>query len=260
MPVKAPPSSDNLYLGKGQVLFNRFDVNNALTYWRHLGNVDKFDLSTADTKVQKFSAMQASAPLYKEVITKRIVTLALTLSEFHPENLALFTQGSTSTLVQAATPVVAEPISATTVPGSFYVTKLLGPITAVSVKFGAGAGVAGVDFTVVDAKAGLIQILPGTILTGAVTVDYTPTAYTGTTGPSVISGGSVGRIEGALKFLGDPTSGPRQNVDVWHVLISPNGALGLISDGFADIGLNMEVLDDSTNHPASPLYQMINLP
>lgn len=260
MPAHTPPSSDNLLLGKGIVLFNRWDPNGVPTSFKHLGNVDKFDLQTADTKVQKFSAMQAAAPLYKEVITKRIVTLTLTGSEFHPDNFALATQGNVSTLVQPATAIVAEAVAPTTVPGSYFVTKVLGPISAVAVKFGAGAGVLGVDYEILNAKVGLIHILPTTILTGAVTVDYTPTAYTGTTGPSVVSGGAVGKIEGSLKFIGDPTSGPAMLVDVWHVVVAPNGAVGLISDNFADLSLSMTIFDDSVNHPASPLYQSLYLP
>lgn len=260
MPFTATPSSDNLFLGKGQLLFNRFDATGAATSWRHLGNCDKLDLSTSDTKVQKFSAMQASAPLYKEIITKRVATAAVTLSEFHPENLALFAQGSTNILVQSATPITGEAAASATVPGSFIMPKLLGPFSSVTVTFGSTPGVAGTDYVIQSLKTGLIQILPGTTMTGAVTLGYTPVAYTGTTGPTVVSGGSVGRIEGALRFIGDPSSGPAQIVDFWHVLVSPNGSLGLISDNFADLGLNMEVLDSSTAHPAAPLYQSVFLP
>lgn len=260
MPAKLPPSSDNVLLGKGQVLFNRFDDSGLPTVWRHLGDVDQFDLSSSDTKVQKFSGMQASAPLYKEVITRRVVTLTLKGAEFAPDNTALLAQGVVSTLVQAATAIVDEPVADVTVPGSYYVTKLLGPVTAITMNFGATPGVLGTDYEIVDASLALIHILPGTILTGAVTISYTPTAYTGTTGPAVVGGGKSGKIEGAVQFIPDPTSGPAMKVDVWHVQVSPNGALSLIGDDFADLSLTMEVLDDSAVHAASPLYQITYLP
>lgn len=260
MPVQNAPSSENLLLGKGQILFDRFDANGNSTGFRHLGNIDKFDLTTNDTKTQKYSAMESTAPLLKEIVTKRLVTLALTGSEFTPGNMALITQGDVSQLIQLATAVVAEPISDTTIPDLYYVTKKLGPISAVAVKFDAVAGVAGVDYEIVDANTGLIHILPGTILAGAVTVDYTPTAYDATNGPNVVSGGTAARVEGALKFIGDPTAGPAVIVDVWHVQVSPNGALSLISDDWADMSLNMEVLSDRANHPAAPLYQVTYLP
>jgi hypothetical protein len=260
MPAQAAPSSENLLLGKGQVFFDRFDVNGVSQGLRHLGNVETFELTTADDNVDKYSSMTAGAPLYKRVNRRRTVTLRITGDEFHPENMALVTMGSQSTLAQPATAVVGEVITATTVPGIYYVTKKLGPISAVVVHFGAGAGVLGVDYAIVDANSGLIRILPGTVLTGAVTIDYTPTAYSSTTSPQVIHGGVSGTISGKILFLGDPSTGPKVKVEVWHVNITPDGAVGLISDDYATMGLSAAVLDDAINHPASPLYELTYLP
>lgn len=258
MPVHAAPSSENLLVGKGVVYFDRFDANGVSTGFKHLGNVETLEISQADTKLQKFSSMSHGAALYKEVLTKRIVTLTLKGDEFHPDNLALVTTGTVSVLVQPATAVVAEAGPLTTVPGTYYQLQKAGPATAIAVKFGVATGVLGTDYAViVNGKAVIIQVLPGTTQTGAITTDYTPTAYTGTTGPQVVSSGVVGVIQGAVKFIGDPTTGPAYNIDVWHVNVAPDGAIGLISDDFATLGLTMEVLDDSTNHPASPLYQAI---
>lgn len=260
MPPQPAPSSENLILGKGQVFFDRFDNAGARTGFKHLGNVETFELTTTDDKVQKFSSMSAGAPLYKEVNRRRTAVLTLTGSEFHPENMALVTMGDQSVLVQPATAVVAEAVHPSTVKGMYFMTKLLGPVTAVAVKFGAAAGVLGVDYAILNANIGLIRILPGTILTGAVTVDYTPTAYTSTTGPAVIAGGTAGVIQGAVRFIGDPSTGPDMIVDVWRANVSPNGAVGLISDDFATLGLTMAILDDAVNNPAFPLYRIIYPP
>jgi hypothetical protein len=254
------PSSENLLLGKGQVLFDRFDASGLSTGFKHLGNVETFELTTTDDKVQKFSSMSAGAPLYKEVNRRRTAVLTLTGSEFHPENMALVTMGTKSTLVQAGTAVVAEPVSPTTIPGMYFTTKLLGPITAVTVTFGATPGVAGVDYVVTNANVGLIRILPTTVLTGAVTVGYTPTAYTAPTGPALVAGGNAGVIQGAIKFIGDPSTGPDMLIDVWRANVSPNGAVGLIGDDFATLSLTMAILDDAANNPSFPLYRIIYPP
>lgn len=251
------PSSENLLLGKGQVFFDRFDVNGVSTGFRHIGNVETFELTTTDDKVQKFSSMSAGAPLYKEVNRRRTAVLTLTGSEFHPENMALVTMGEQSTLVQTATAVVAEPVAPATVPGAYYMTKKLGPITAVTLTFGATPGVLGTDYEILNANVGLFRILPGTALTGAVTIDYTPTAYTSPTGPAMISGGSAGVIQGAVRFIGDPSTGPEMIVDVWRANVSPNGAVGLISDDFANLSLTMAILEDAVANPAFPLYRII---
>lgn len=257
MTYASPPSAANLLVGKGQLFFNRFDANGLATAYRHLGNVDKLEIATADTKLQKFSAMSAASPLYEEVTTNRVVTLSVTGSEFHPENLALVTLGQVNAGTQAATAVTAEAVAPATIPGSYFTTAKLGPLTAITVTFGSTPGVAGVDYVVVDAKVGLFHILPTTLMTGAVTIAYTPTAYTGPTALSIVAGGTQGIIQGALKFVGDPTAGPKIILDVWKVNVAPNGAVGLISDAFADLSLTMTVQDDSQNHPAAPLYQAV---
>jgi hypothetical protein len=256
MPAQAAPSSENLLLGKGQVFFDRFDTNGVSQGLRHLGNVETFELTTADDNVDKYSSMTAGAPLYKRVNRRRTVTLKITGDEFHPENMALVTMGTQSTLAQTATPVVAEAMFATTLPGVYYKTKKLGPITAVVVRFAAIVGVLNTDYAIIDANAGLIRILPGTILTGAVQMDYTPTVYASPTGPQVVSGGVSGIVQGRIMFIGDPSTGPKTIVNVWKVNITPDGAVGLISDDYATMGLSAAVLDDSANHPASPLYEI----
>lgn len=257
MPAQAAPSSENLLLGKGQVLFDRFDVNGVSTGFKHLGNVETFELTTTDDKVQKFSSMAAGAPLYKEVNRRRAAVLNITGDEFHPENMALVTMGDVSTLVQPATAVVAEAVAAVTFPGTYFTTKKLGPISAVVVKFGATPGVLGTDYAIINANVGLIRILPGTALTGAVTIDYTPTAYVSGSGPKVVAGGTAGVIQGAIKFIGDPSTGPDMIVDVWRANMAPNGAVGLISDDFATLQMTAAILDDSLNHPGTPLYQIV---
>lgn len=260
MPAQPAPSSENLLLGKGQVFFDRLTSAGVTTGLKHLGNVETFELTTADDTVEKYSSMVKSAPLYKRVNRRRTVTLRITGDEFHPENMALATMGDLAVLVQVATPIVAEAVYPATFPGAYFTTKKLGPVTAVVVKFGAGAGVLGVDYAVINANAGLIRILPGTILTGAVTVDYTPTAYTATTGPKVVGGGNSGIIQGKILYVGDPAAGPAQMVEVWSVSISPDGAIGLISEDFATMSLTATVQDDSANHATNPLYQITYLP
>jgi hypothetical protein len=259
MPAQAAPSSENLLLGKGQVFFDRFDINGVSTGLRHLGNVETLEITTADDNVDKFSSMTRSASLYKRVNRRRTVTMRLVGDEFHPENMALVMMGDQSTLAQPATAVAGEAVSPTTIPGMYYVTKKLGPISAVVVHFGAGVGVLNTDYAIVDPNVGLIRILPGTILTGAVTIDYTPTLYSSTAGPQVVHGGTAGIIQGRILFLGDPTTGQAYKLEAWKCNVTPDGAVGLISDDYATMGLSLAILDDKVNHPASPLYELTQI-
>lgn len=259
--TKPTPDSDNLLVGKGQVWFNRFDALGVGTGLRHLGNVDAMEITTADDKIQKYSNMSQDAPLYKEVARRRTITIRLTLSEFNPENMAMVMMGTVvRTATQAATAVTGEVLTTSAVLGGHYMFSKIGPHTAISVS-SSGVKTLGTDYTIEDANVGIIKILPtGTIVAGAsVTASYTPTPYVA--GDIVeVYGGESQTVEGSLLFVGDPTTGPRQKIEVWRVSFTPDGALGLISDEFASVGLTGSVLADPVAHPLNKLYKSTFLP
>jgi hypothetical protein len=257
----AAPDADNLIVGKGSVWINRFDNAGNGTGLQHLGNVDAMEITTEDDIIQKFSSMTKDAPLYKKITRRRNVTVRLTLSEFHPYNLALITQGEVDeTYAQPATAVVGEVLTTSVVRGAYYKVSKLGPYTAPIVP---SVGVLGTDYEIVDPIAGIIHIFDGvsaTIVDGStLTVGYTPTAYTAGAVQRV-KGGTQNTIEGSLLFVGDPSAGPKMMVEIWKASFTPDGALGLISEEFADLGLVGGVLADPVGHPGNQLYQVTYLP
>jgi hypothetical protein len=62
-------------------------------------------------------------------------------------------------------------------------------------------------------------------------------------------------VNGALLFVPDPVTGPKIMLEVWNVSVSPEGALGLISEEFAQLSLTMAVQADEAGHPTEPLYR-----
>jgi hypothetical protein len=259
MPNLVAPTSDNLLLGAGALYIDRKDADGNLTGMLHAGNCETLEITTQDDVIQKFESMTKARALYKQIQRRRTVTLKAVLDEFNAPNLALVLMGDqVQSAAQPATAVVGEAVAAATLPGSYFKTALMGPISAVTVHFGAGAGVLGTDYEITNADVGVIHILPGTILTGAVTVDYTPTAYAD--GLTQIAAGTESLVRAKVTFVGDPSAGPAVMVEIWDVQITPDGALGLISDDFATLGLQMAVQSDVANHPAAPLYQVTYLP
>jgi hypothetical protein len=257
------PSADNLLVGKGEVWFNRFDALGIGTGLRHLGNVDAMEITTEDDVLEKYSNMSADAPLYKKVPRRRNVGIRLTLSEFDPHNLAIVTMGTVvETSTQAATPVTGEVLSTDVVLGAHYKFAKLGPHTAIALTTGVTPLVLDTDYKVVNPDVGIIQILPTASNISAgdpLTAAYTPTAYTAGEIVEVLAGESS-TIEGSLLFIGDPATGPRKMVEVWKVSFNPDGALALISDEFADVGIQGNVLADPTGHPNNKLYKVTYLP
>lgn len=252
------PDAENLLLGAGQVFFDRFDSNGASQGFRHLGNCETFEITTEDDLLDKNESMTRARALYKRVTRKRTTTIRIAADEFSLFNMALGLMGQENThAAQVATPVVGESLDDETIQYAVYKTAKLGPITAVAVKFNAVAGTLGVDYEILDANLGLIKILKVSSA-DPVTIDYTPTAYA--SGWNEIRGGTESSINGALMFVGDPATGPKYMVEVWRVTITPDGAVGLISEEWGQFGLIAAVESDITNHPNEPLYKVTELP
>lgn len=255
------PHADNLLLGKGELLFAR-RVNGVLQGHRHLGNVETFELTTADDVLEKYSSMQAAAALYKRVTRRRDITLRVTADEFTPENLSLMMMGEAQqSAAQAGTAVTGETLTTNALKGGYYKFAKMGPHTGISLNKGAAVLVLGTDYVIKDSVVGVVQLLPGstTVLAGdTITASYTPTAYA--QGLTRVLGGNSTIVEGSVLFLPDPTTGPKMLVEVWSVSVTPDGAVGLISDEFAQMSLNMAVQSDAVGHPDNPLYRVTYLP
>lgn len=255
----ATPDSNNLLLGAGMLYFDRFDTSGAKTGERPLGNCGTFTLNTTVEKVEKYSAMNKAKRLYKSVIKSIKATGKIVLDEFDPANLALALLGTEGTVTQTAGSVTAgTPFSGVAKKG--YAFKLGHfAVSDVVVKDSTGTTTytAGTDYEVTNAKVGLLTILAAGSIVDASTIkcEY---SYGAVTMPKV-SGATVGKIEGYLRFVGDPASGPAYLGDFWKVSVAPEGDLGWISDDFANFTLNIECQDDSVNHSADPMYRVVKL-
>lgn len=255
MTTYATPDSRNIYIGTGEVWFDRFDASGLSTGYRHLGNVSKLEITPSITTIEKKSSMNAARAILQRAITETKMEAALTLDEFEKENVALallgdasvFTQSS-ATKTDAALGVAASGRSLNT----GYVN-----ITVTAVKHSSTTYVLGTDYTV-DAVSGMIYVVPG----GAI-VDGDALTWSGSV-PAVssyqVQGLSNGNITGALRFRSSIDAiGPRKVIDIWRLALSPDGALALLGDNFAEIGLKGEILPDSTKPAGQQFCRVIDL-
>jgi hypothetical protein len=184
----AAPSQENLYLGAGELLFSRFDEDGVPEGFLHMGNVETFELTTTDDRIQKFSSMKKSRPLYAERTRRRTVALRVVADEWTVENMALGLMGDVVDYTQAATAVVDEVLVAAASPGvsngikkgGYYKTAkwMLNTVTAES---NSVALTLGTQYEVYNARLGVIHILEDAtgITEGSdLTVSYTPTVIT----------------------------------------------------------------------------------
>jgi len=256
------PSNENVILGKGALFFDRYDAAGASTGFRHLGNCSVFEIGTEDDVLELKSSLSAAAGTYKKVTRSRTVNINVTFYEFDSENLALALMGEVATFTQTGATVADEVLVAaalTNIKGKYFFTaqRRISAVTLTQT----GALVAGTDYEIVDAEQGLIRILPtsATVVDGtAITIDYTSAAVTAL---DVVRGATKSLIEGKLRFVPDPMTGPKLEVEVFNVSFNPQGVLGLIQDDWGTGQLQGVAQDDSGGahggSNASPYYNII---
>jgi len=106
-------SSDNYVLGKGIVYFNRKDSTTGLySGERDLGNAPAFSFNVKLTNLDHFSSRGGLKAKDKQVVSEVTPGCSFTLDEITPDNLALLTLGTISTVIQAAGSVVDEAVTA----------------------------------------------------------------------------------------------------------------------------------------------------
>lgn len=252
------PDSGNLYLGAGEVWFNRFSSGTTKTQWRHLGNVSKLDLTQAVENLEKKSAMTGARGLLKRVVIGSTSELSLTMDEFERENVALGLLGSTAAFSQSSSTATDQAITGTVKKGQWLDTgKLKITVTGVK-KSPSTALVLGTDYEV-DSDSGMIRILPGS----STVADGDSLLWSGSI-PAITSNQinalANSRIEGALRYRSASDAvGPRYMVDFWNISITPDGALSLLGTEFGEITLKGAVQEDTTKTIGNRYFQMVEL-
>lgn len=75
-------------------------------------------------------------------------------------------------------------------------------------------------------------------------------------GANVLLANTALNKEYALKFVSDNAVGPNETWEFWRLELSPGAAFNLISDEWALLTFNGKGLDDTTNHPTSPYFNV----
>jgi hypothetical protein len=243
-------------LGKGSVLFDRFDANGNPQGYIHLGNCSKFDLDTKDETAQLFQSINKTPSLIATTLKKRTPTLSITGTDFSADHMALamMSAGKTTLSVQAIE-VTGEALASATATkkGKYFAlaSRSIDPAT-VALHQGATALVLGTDFVVSDPVEGLIYFPASGAVddSKAVTADYSTVVGKF----DQVAGGTQPVLQGRIRFVPDPSDGQKIGVEVWRVNLAPNGQIGLIADDYGNWALDASVLDDTANHPNAPYY------
>jgi len=236
-----------VYLGKGKVFLGVL-ASGVNTGERYVGSCDTLTVTpTVETKEKKDFSLPA-APLLDRAVTGINAEIALALSEWDKDNLAVALLGSSAAANQTSGTVIAEAMNDVVIGLSYKTAKR--KISSVVLKKGATTYVLGTDYDIADATVGLIYIREGgSIVSGDdLTIDY---SYAAETAWKVPIAGSP-QSEFFLRFIGNPTRGKVQELEVWRCTLMPDGGLDLIGEDYGTIKLKGSVLVDSVNHPTEP--------
>jgi hypothetical protein len=258
MPGIQYPLPHVVMLGKGSILFDRFDASGNLQGFSHFGNCKKLELHLKDERAELFQSLNKSTSLIANALKKRTPTLAIEGTDFSSDHMALAMMSAGKTVLSVgAASVTAEQIVGTTPTkkGKYFqlAHRSVDPTPAnVTVKQGVATLTAGTDYQLVDSTEGLIYFptTSGVDDTKAVTVDYATLVATF----DQVAGGTVPQVAGRLRFVPDPADGQKIGVEVWRVNLFPSGQIGLIADDYGNWTLDGAVLDDTANHPTAPYY------
>jgi hypothetical protein len=237
------PSSANILCGTGEVWFNRQNNDGTYAGFRHLGNVSKLDITPTVTVIEKKSSMNATRAIIARAVTEAKMELAMILDEFDKNNVALALLGSVAAYTQAINAAIVD-TALGNAEGDFALDTGLKKIVVSAVKHSGTPLVLGTDYTV-DSDSGLITVIKG----GGITDGWALT-WSGSN-PAIasysVNGLTEGKITGALRYRSSTDQvGPRMLVDVYNLSLSPDSALALLGDTFAEIPVKGSLLPDST--------------
>lgn len=244
----------SLYIGRGEVYFDRFDTNGNATGERFVGNATKFEITTNDDIRDKFSSAESTAPLLLSVNVRRTVEVSMEFDELDNPNVAIGLMGTETTLSQGSgTVAMGEVVTARLdkwVPtAKRNISSLVVKNAAESVTY-----VLGTDYKQ-DLVTGRIFAITGGAITDAQTL-HVGYSY-GVVSLPKVQAGTSNFINGKIRFISQPATGPQWEIEIWKVAIQPDGAIGFLADDYASIPVKARVLADTTNHPTEPYYQAI---
>jgi hypothetical protein len=249
------PSAENYVLGRGRIYFDRFDASGNKQGWIDLGNAPDFSVNISKETLPHYSSRTGIRVKDLEVVRELASSFQFTLDEFSVLNLGLAFMGEQASQDQSAGSVTSESITAR---HDKWVDVSKRKVSSVVVTDDpmSTTYVENTDY-VVDYDEGMIKALStGSITDGeALLVDFDYADLTQT----VVKAMKDSKVDGALKFVGDPGAGPAVVIELHKSKLMPSGEIGFIGEEWANFQLQAEVVKDETGHPDSPYFDVIHV-
>lgn len=239
------PDPTNCVLGKGRIYFDRFTAAGARTGYFEIGNAKDLKADSSENRVELPNYLTSDGGIYAEGLASRQVTVSATLYEFNRKNIALLTSGTETTYTQTSSTVTGESLNTSLALGAVYQTAKRN-ISAITVINAATTTLTTLDWSLVDATAGLIKILTtgAAVEGGAVTVNYTAAAITASN-QKIVQLHNVGTITGSLLYVSSNSAGAEGELKYWKTTVLGGSLDGLLSDTWGSSPISWKVLNDA---------------
>jgi hypothetical protein len=220
-----------------------------------MGEVPDFSVNISKETLAFYSSRSGIKTKSLEVLRELASSFQFSCAEFAKETLALAVLGTITAANQTGSSVTDESIKAFQ---DRWVELAKRKVSSVVVTGTGGSPVyvLNTDYKL-ETEEGLIMALStGSIANEAtILVDYSYASLT----QNIIKAMQDHKIQGALKFVGDPDQGPDIVIDLWKSNLMPAGEIGMISDDWATFQLQAEVQKDETNHPTEPYFRVTHI-
>ena len=245
-----------ILLGRGKIYFDRYDSNDALTGEYFLGNCPTFEITPTPEEIKKHSSASASADLIASDVIRTSLAIHIVGDEFSKENLARALYGDTSTLAQTGSAVVDEAVVALS-QDRYYALEFRNVSNVVVKKDGGTPTYVVADDYTVDADTGRIYIVEGGDIEAGFALDVSYDYATESL--NMIRGMNQTSVKGLIRFMGDPARGPVYECIIWKASVRADGAIGFISDEYAQWSLTGDIESMATAHPNEPHFRLIEV-
>ncbi len=251
------PSPENYTLGGGRLLFNKTGSDGNKVGLRDLGNCPAFTVSVEVEKLDHYSSASGTKKKDKSIVRQLTPKATITLDEINAENIALTFMAGMEKVVQVA---ASDKTKTVTVKQGFlyeldevFVDDTPANFTVTS-DSAATTHVYGDDY-LIEGKSGKIKIVPGGDIADdtEIVVTFNVLAQTFTK----LNAFTEKTVEGEIQFISDVASGNDQQLKIWKVSVTPSGEMGFISEDWNSLEFEVEILDDSANHPLYPFMEGI---
>lgn len=258
MPLTADLGGKNYTLGRGRVLFDRFDKNAVITAAtrgdgeRYLGNTPSFSTTSASENLEHYDSDSGVKTKDDSVQLSLNRTGKFECDNVDAENVALFFLGDADTLTQAAATGVVETFTAAK-RGRFYQLGFseanpsgVRKVANVVVKKGAGftTTVAASGNYEVDEARGRIYIEADAADINGVDIQVTYDVQAATR-EQIVSQSTA--IYGSIRFVADNPKGENRDYFFPYVKIAPDGDYNLKGDEWQKMGFTLEILKKASN-------------